>query len=123
MTATEELRRLLDERGVEYKELVMGINGSDVVTYYDFGDLELAFDEFDNGHTLFRAWNMTPAQAVNATLWRGECHMQLRDDIRGHAYQDTYECSECGEQVTRETYMGESEPPNYCPNCGRRYVG
>ena len=45
--------------------------------------------------------------------------MILREDIRGHAYQDTYECSVCGEFVIRETYMDESEPPRYCPNCGR----
>lgn len=61
-------------------------------------------------------------QAVEATLGRETCQMTLRDDIRGHAYQDTYECSECGEQVIQETCMGESEPPKFCPNCGREVV-
>lgn len=50
------------------------------------------------------------------------CHMALREDLRGHAFQDTYECDRCGEQVIRETYMGESEPPRFCPNCGRKAV-
>ena len=48
------------------------------------------------------------------------CHMVLMEDIRGHAYQDTYECDRCGEQVIRETYMWKSEPPNFCPKCGSR---
>lgn len=63
------------------------------------------------------------ADELNATLESGTCHMVLREDIRGHAYQDTYECSECGEDVVRETCMGESEPPRFCPNCGRKVVG
>lgn len=113
MTATKELRRLLDERGVEYKELVMGINGSDVVTYYDFGDLELAFDEFDNGHTLFRAWNMTPAQAVNATLGRGECHV-----TREPGSDRLWYCDACGSY-----HEHASEYPwENCPRCGAKVV-
>lgn len=47
------------------------------------------------------------------------CSMKLRDDLHGHAYQDTYECSECGGQITVDACIGESEPPNYCPSCGR----
>lgn len=50
------------------------------------------------------------------------CRMRLRDDIRSPAYRDTYSCDACGEEVERCTVMGESEPPNYCPNCGRKVV-
>ena len=37
-------------------------------------------------------------------------------------YMHRYACSECGEQNEQPTVMGESEPPNYCPNCGARVV-
>lgn len=118
--ATEELRRLLDERGVEWNGNSFGF--CEFVTSFDIDGLECAFSEFDDRATMFRVWNGTPSQAIEATLGRRECHMRLRDDIRGHAYQDVYECSECGEQVLRETFMGESEPPNYCPHCGAKAV-
>lgn len=120
MTATEELRALLEELGVRWTdhgcENSLWWKGFDGVRWHA-----------ENRHCV-DGWCVkveaviTPAQAVEATFGRGECKMQLRDDIRGHAYQDTYECSECGEQVTRETYMGESEPPHYCHGCGRKVV-
>lgn len=133
MTATEELRALLDARGVEYvldeeygkkyppeQSITWScdIAGDDMtVTARDYfiGDGEYCLDlDF---HEVF-----TLAQAVEVTLGREVCHMTLRDDMRGHAYQDVYECSECGEQVVRETYMGESEQPKFCPSCGREVV-
>ena len=51
------------------------------------------------------------------------CHMKLLENIHTSAYQDVYECDECGEQVLRETYMGKSEPPKFCPACGRKVIG
>lgn len=50
----------------------------------------------------------------------GTCRMKLMENIHTSAYQDMYECDRCGEQVLRETYMGKSEPPKFCPECGRR---
>lgn len=118
MTATEELRALLDERGVEHYD------GTDMTLWLKDGTsiYRAAADEGLNGFVRLSLWCTTPAQAVEATFGRGECRMQIRDDIRGHDYQETYECSECGEQVVRDTYMGESEPPKYCPECGRKVV-
>lgn len=58
--------------------------------------------------------------AWGARCSAGTCGMRLRDDLRGYACQDIYECSECGEQITVDACIGESEPPNYCPNCGRK---
>lgn len=165
MTATDELRRLLDERGVEWS------TSGNSTTRWHAGDTLFRWDVWGGRPRLLMS-GITPAQAVEATLgrdeppydrlierlredwgidaiwdglrrfWcvqlteegvrlrdereatpgRGTCRMILRDDIRGHAYQDIYECSVCGEQVIRETYMGESEPPRYCPNCGREVV-
>ena len=169
MTATEILRRLLDERGVWWD---YGIRGA-TTTRFNANGVDLTFTPMRDG--LFCSTILTPEQAIAATLGRSDvgryvglrqgeywertensnyycggcgwkvtdhdsycpecggalheyalgartCHMVLREDIRGHAYQDTYECSECGEEVVRETCMGESEPPNYCPNCGRKVV-
>lgn len=116
MTATDELRALLDARGVKWD---YGISGSDTTTFRASG-IDLTFTPMRDG--LVCSTVLKPAQAVEATLGRGTCHMTLRDDMRGHAYQDVYECSECGEQVIRETYMGESERPKFCPNCGREVV-
>jgi DNA-directed RNA polymerase subunit RPC12/RpoP len=64
---------------------------------------------------------LTPRRAIEATLGR-TCRMRLTELRSGSAYQDIYECSECGEQVVRHTIMGESTPPKYCPECGRRVV-
>lgn len=127
MTATEELRAMLDERGVEWGNIRRDGTESDYITEWQLEGIQsyAVANEWMVGGGLsleIRRHHLAPAQAVEATLGRGECRMQLRDDIRGHAYQDTYECSECGEQVIRETYMGESEPPRYCPNCGREVV-
>lgn len=59
-----------------------------------------------------------------AALGRGTCRMELADmeDLRGPAFTDIYACSECGGEVMVSTVMGESEPPKWCPNCGRRVV-
>ena len=118
-SATEELRRMLDERGVKWwagwDEDMTCYDGADGVRYVADGTL---------GKLFFRTMlPVNPEQAVEATLGRGACEMRLRDDIHGHAYQDTYECSECGEQIVRETYMGKSEPPRFCPECGREVDG
>lgn len=60
------------------------------------------------------------ADELNAWAER-TCRMELTD--LGSAFRDVWLCSECGEQVERNTVMNESEPPNYCPNCGARVIG
>lgn len=126
MSATDELRRLLDERGIEWKGYKptpwTDTTAWDIDSSDPRREVEAGFIEFDTGVTLLRFWNATPEQAVAATLGTGTCHMELREDARTSAYQDAYECSKCGEWVLRETFMGESEPPRFCPNCGRRVV-
>lgn len=66
MSATEELRRLLDERGVEWRD------GSDEnVLHTTWNNLNCWFNEFPDGWT---SWGMsmrgTPEQAIAATLGR-----------------------------------------------------
>ncbi len=115
MTATERLRQLLDERGVEWIDFDGEPTwmGNDRMHY---ARQECSCDEPTDEVTVY---HLTPEQAVEATLGRGTCRMTLAD-LRGPAYTDVYECSECGHQTMVYTVMDESEPPRYCPNCGRR---
>ena len=115
MTATDELRRLLDDRGV-----VWTANDGEHVkeTCWPYmGELTAAFAEFDNGTTRFACdtWCFTPEQAIAATLGAGTCRR-----VRGHRSYRTQggyriECSECGYGLADRRYR-------YCPNCGRRIV-
>ena len=107
MTATDELRRMLDERGVEDTDRDM------------FGKHVLHWGApMVNGAMLTDAgeWtelvveNATPEQAIAATLGRGECHDESGGD------PCVFVCSCCGTAYDHP----EDQLINYCPNCGRR---
>ena len=75
MTATEHLCKMLDERGVEWDKLV----GHPVVvgtTWHDRDGCPCAAlehaDDVPDGMLSVHA-NLTPEQAIAATLGRGEC--------------------------------------------------
>ena len=125
MTATEELRRMLDERGVEWDELI----GHPVVVGTEWHDsdgypctaLEHA-DDVPDGMLSVQA-NFTPEQAIEATLGRGTCHPVANDNLNesegtGDAWAN---CSECGYLLCVLTDPS-SPMPNYCPSCGRKVV-
>lgn len=130
-TATERLRKLLDERGVEYE------------TYHDAAltEVDAVFWQDRNGQPCSAIGNaddipegmlsvqciISPEQAVEATLGRGTCEVDVLNtgDCAG------YECSEyimhcngCGHEFGHVLYNEDgdvwmSEPPRFCPNCGR----
>ena len=104
MSAKDELRRMLDEAGVEWD---YGITGA-ASTKFDVNGVELTFIGMRDGVTCSTI--LTPAQAIAATVGRGTCHKVL--DFDGTAWI----CSECGEHIGPRRW-------NYCPNCGRRCVG
>ena len=124
MSAIEELRRLLDERGVKYWDMKtrgiwFGINadGSDH-----------SYEAYDQTNSLIEiaAFDLTPEQAIAATLGRGECHADETETIYASRYDSNgwtnyhihiIECSECGR--TYEHVWGAYE---YCPHCGRKVV-
>jgi len=118
-SATEELRRLLDERGAEWIELV----GHPVVVgtaWYDRDGCSCAAlehaDDVPDGMLSVHA-NLTPEQAIAETLGAGTCEVDATikwDWDRCEPYWE-HELS-CGHTVTTM----EPEPPHYCPNCGRR---
>ena len=102
-SATETLRAMLDERGVEH-------GGSCAVVYFEDvrGYKACAYDaphRYGYG-VLCVSHTATPEQAIEATLGRGECELTM-DGTDG-----CFGCSECLENI----------PPlaNYCPNCGRK---
>ena len=133
-TATEILRRLLDELGVEWQAPA----SFDGTARYDTVAGGYWFHEFNGKITIH---GLDPEQAIAATLGpcncsdnctNGErtetCHIDVLNtgDCAG------YECSEyimhcngCGHEFGHVLYNEDgdvwmSEPPNYCPNCGRR---
>ena len=124
MEPTELLRRLLDERGVEYEAPHAGFTivrtDNAVCKFYE------TLEEPERGvfAVVTTDW-LTPEQVIEATLGplteraakdsekesdgRGECHDVSENPLR-------YECSECG-AVSLEI------APRFCPCCGRRCVG
>ena len=122
MSATDDLRALLNERGVEW---CAGEDEYDRKTHWESNGLTWEYFNDDNGD----AWlgflgacesDVSPEQAVEATLGRGTCHPIISDNLTesegtGDAWAD---CSECGHLLFVLTDPN-SEPPNYCPNCGK----
>ena len=104
MTATDELRRMLDERGVEWE---MGRTAETIVRK----PFDASFAERLDGRMriCFRSY-LTPEQAIEATLGRGTCRNTQSDF--------DFMCSECGKCVDNGRVLGF----NFCPNCGRRVV-
>ena len=133
MTATDELRRMLDERGVEHE------GGGRSLRWRDrYGIMMQAFP-LANGELGMGVWSCTPEQAIDATLGRGECRLDGYTDAMFRVcsgpedtdfidYAEVCECSACGASVIvpheyeRVTADSDELWPkfNFCPNCGRR---
>ena len=123
MSATDELRRLLNKRDVEWKSFEgdpLGfvktetawseVDGLDNYNYW--------VTEYFDGTTLLNIGNPTPEQAVEATLGRETC-----ENVGYYIDSTRFKCSACGYNGwTRYAADGEDRVPNYCPNCGRKVV-
>lgn len=128
MTATDELRHLLDERGVEHTDYLDA-------TEWRYGDTTfVASGPFVAGGVnldgkLVIRQCLTPEQVIAATLGsfsctndertgdelgRGTCHEVVDESVDWYMTK----CSECGFTLAVEQYG----PSNFCPNCGRRVV-
>lgn len=112
-SATERLRALLTERGVEW-------HGRDCIFWDDSDAVRSIWKDDALDVTLY---GVTPEQAVAATLGPGTCHPIISDNLTesegtGDAWAD---CSECGHLLFVLTDPS-SQPPNYCPGCGRKVV-
>ena len=122
MTATDELRRMLDERGVEWWQSV-NMLGCVFTRWYSplFSDEVVAMENGDGELELFSRL-MTPGQAIEATLGRGTCR-----NISPKLGNDEFTCDECLARVYGSggrwfDANWEYHKFNYCPNCGRKVV-
>lgn len=128
MTATEELRRMLDERGVEWG--IADYSKHKRMTVWRVDGMEWNYFEDDKtGWTVLSSrsgYLTTPAQAIAATLGRGTCHMRLvyeEEDADGFIWPNHYECDACGANVNGIMPSYDTEiQPHFCPNCGREVV-
>ena len=112
MTATDELRRLLDERGVKWD---YGITGA-TTTRFNANGVDLTFTPMRDGVVCSTV--LTPEQAIAVTLGVGTCHMEYANEVP-YAVLDslgTFFCSECGSPIYNDM------TPTYCPYCGAKVV-
>lgn len=130
-SATDRLRALLDERGVEWRRTPHYSSESiDNETVFRGEGIEWIANDHLNGRLGLRAlrYEVTPEQAVAATLGPGTCR-----DVRSEDATIAFECSECGCWVAYDEYwetgiyiQGEGQQvhihPRYCPECGRKVV-
>lgn len=115
MTTTEELRRLLDERGVEYEDRDMF--GKHV---FHWGvPLHRAMFTDGGEWTDLVVENASPEQAITATLGAGECTLEST-----HGYCDPYVRTAYQIELSCHTLdaWDDPVPPSYCPYCGKRVV-
>lgn len=125
MSATDELRRLLDERGVEHYD---GTNST--LWLKDEHGYRASADELTSGRLSVHIWCRTPEQAIAATLGndgversrngvaeRGTCRMEYAVWDDGTCVWGCI-CSACGKRFEYETGEGW----NYCSNCGAEVV-
>ena len=117
MSATDELRRLLDERGVEHYD---GTSGT--LWLRDEHGYRASADEMTSGMISLHIWCTTPQQAIDATLGSEECHFEVVERfVDGRNLRaDRCRCDNCGYQCARGFIRDERF--KYCPNCGRRIV-
>lgn len=105
MNATDELRRMLDKRGVEYTA-----NERDTQWWPKNNPAGVLAENSRYPHGTLDVYGLTPEQTVAATLGRGTCHECAGMD-------DVFECSACG---GRYEGWALKRWARYCPNCGRR---
>lgn len=115
MSATDELRRLLDERGVEYTVVPEDMYSRE---YIKIGSMEILTNDRDE----VAVYYLTPEQAVDATLGRETCRVVSSMDMT-----DAYEYAPTSYWHFEMTCGGvfdwtEPEPPSFCPCCGAKVV-
>lgn len=120
-SATDELRRMLDERGVKWED------DSPVpsmkpwkTSFTSFTGEEVTIGAYDEPKWLMGTMVfLTPEQAIAATLGRGTCRLESM-----HGYTDPYVTTRYVVELSCHTLDDwlESEPPAYCPWCGAKVV-
>lgn len=106
MSATDELRRMLDERSVKWEK---GASLTSMYTYWtDCNGHDVTAVGTNNA--MFMSHFVTPQQAIDATLGRGECEVEYVSDWMG------WHCKSCD-----ALWQGlKDQPPRFCKECGRQ---
>ena len=112
-SATDELRRLLDERGVEYRASATGYSidiGPNVTAYANRTDttLDVSLRGF------------TPEQAVEATLGRGTCEVIGFDNGYDEGLDGEWFALAPATWFLSCDHEAHGQRPSYCPVCGRK---
>ena len=119
MTATEDLRHMLDERGVEWWNPVQ-MEGTEFTRWCDADNVQWTASEVrGSGKLRIGANFITPEQAIAVTLGAGTCHITVQDNLaETDGMGDVWlECDACHWQMLLEP----STPRfNFCPSCGAR---
>ena len=114
---TTELRKLLDERGVEY-------TANDHMGAYETSWNGFTATQLSPNANLIMA--VTPEQAIAATLGSGTCEPKWT--LQGKTQTQEFwrcECGNCGECFGVEdrrafVTIDKVDVPNFCQNCGAR---
>ena len=122
MTATDELRRMLDERGVKWGNIRRDGSESNFLTEWQFDGNEgnvVATERAIGGELSveIHRYHLTAAQAIDATLGRGTCKMVVDNNHRVDNVTTSWGCvcSSCG--GFHKFTHGDGWA--YCPSCGR----
>ena len=112
MTATDELRAMLDERGVEWEA---NTKWEHPRTSFGIGLSDYWVTEATNGELVVESVTtvFTPEQAIAVTLGCGTCHLTSAPQY-GEGCQ---ECSSCGAVLDGYLFDG-----GRCPNCRAKVV-
>ena len=133
MTATEILRRLLDEQGLEWRE--HEAPATDCIAFFDGNGWHDCWESADGEVNV--TFSMTPEQAIAATLGSSNCTNDERTNGTCHDVCNgvaEFTCSACGFNCDLTSWISLFDgddgrhrhhhhgTPNYCPNCGRKVV-
>ena len=118
-SATDELRRLLDERGVEWTSGDTEVSRNICTDFCPDAGVSMSVWENDgklgiDAHTLYR---FTPEQAIVATLGRGTCEQEEGGWSTEGDHARVW--LTCGHDCMVETV---ADLPNFCPVCGAKVV-
>lgn len=121
MNATDELRRLLDERGVEHYDGTERTLWGYEQTGEGTGVYRFAASEVSGGFLQFDMFRVIPEEVITATLGRVTCKLHDCEGSFSAVNRPVWRC-DCGAFMTEYTDATTYHKPRYCPNCGRKVV-
>ena len=119
MTATDELRRMLDERGAKWWPL----DGTPDMTECIVDGVRHKYRPV-GGRIIWSSCTevaVKPAQAIAATLGPGTCRLHDCGGSFSAVNRPVWRC-DCGAFMTQYTDATTYHKPRFCPNCGRKVV-